>query len=145
MDGWCSEIHLLSLGLALVVHSVSRHTQPMNNGRIVWDSDSGPVGDGPRPTKRKRPQAGPKSKPSKNDGIARIRRETGGRKGKTVTTVSGIPIAAAQLTQLAKELKQFCGVGGSVKAGVIEVQGDQRERVAEFLQKKGHPFLFAGG
>ena len=98
----------------------------MSDGRIVWDSDSGQVGDGPSSRRKRKPQT--RKKPEKADGIARVRRETGGRKGKTVTTISGIPVSEAELAVLAKQLKQVCGVGGAVKDGVVELQGDQRER-----------------
>ncbi|MHC5066038.1 MAG: stress response translation initiation inhibitor YciH [Planctomycetota bacterium] len=115
----------------------------MSDGRIVWDSDSGQVGDGPSTHRKGKPQK--KKQPAKSDGIARVRRETGGRKGKTVTTIAGVPVSAKELTALAKQLKQLCGVGGSVKDSVIELQGDQRDRVVEYLQAKGHQVLRAGG
>ena len=59
----------------------------------------------------------------------KVRREVGGRRGKTVTTVSGVPLADDGLKDLAGRLKKRCGVGGSVKDGVIELQGDHREVV----------------
>ena len=75
----------------------------------------------------------------------RIRRETGGRGGKTVTTVRGVPLRDDQLKVLAKELKKKCGVGGSAKEGVIEIQGDCRDKVEEFLTAKGYKVKRAGG
>jgi translation initiation factor 1 len=77
------------------------------------------------------------------DGILRVRRETSGRKGKTVTTVSGA--APAQAAELARELKRLCGSGGSVVDGVIEIQGDHRERVVANLQARGLQVKSAGG
>lgn len=79
------------------------------------------------------------------DGIVRIRRETSGRKGKGVSTVSGVPLDAAKLKALAKKLKQLCGTGGSVKDGVIEIQGDHRETLKTELEKQGFTVKLAGG
>ncbi|MFP4137223.1 MAG: translation initiation factor Sui1 [Halomonas sp.] len=79
------------------------------------------------------------------DGIVRIRRETSGRKGKGVTTLSGVPLPEAELKALAKALKKRCGTGGAVKAGVIEIQGDQRETLKAELEGRGYRVRLAGG
>ncbi len=79
------------------------------------------------------------------DGVIRVRRETKGRGGKTVTSVSGVPLAGEALLRLASELKRRCGAGGTVKDGVIEIQGDHREAVAEELSRRGFTAKFAGG
>jgi translation initiation factor 1 len=79
------------------------------------------------------------------DGIVRIRRETKGRKGKGVTTVSGVGLAEAELKTLAKQLKQKCSTGGTVKDGVIEIQGDHRDKLKVELEKLGHNVKLAGG
>ena len=80
------------------------------------------------------------------DGIARVSRETKGRGGKAVTLVKGAPVAdEAALVQLGKQLKAACGSGGTVKDGVIEVQGDHVVRVMEALKKLGHTVKRAGG
>ncbi|CAM4304139.1 translation initiation factor Sui1 [Vreelandella rituensis] len=79
------------------------------------------------------------------DGIVRIRRETSGRKGKGVTTVSGIPLPEAELKNLAKQLKKRCGTGGAVKDGIIEIQGDHRETLREELSRQGYTVKLAGG
>ncbi|WP_295476586.1 translation initiation factor Sui1 [uncultured Pseudomonas sp.] len=79
------------------------------------------------------------------DGIARVRRETKGRGGKTVTTVSGVPLAEDALKDLAKALKQRCGTGGSLKDGVIEIQGDHVELLVAELVKKGFKAKKSGG
>jgi len=79
------------------------------------------------------------------DGIVRISRETKGRKGKGVTLVSGAPLDAAGLKALARELKQLCGTGGTLKDGVIEIQGDQRDKIMPMLQNKGWKVKLAGG
>ena len=79
------------------------------------------------------------------DGTVRIRRETSGRKGKGVTTISGLPLPHAELQALAKTLKKLCGTGGSVQAGIIEIQGDHRERLQRELERKGYRVKLAGG
>ncbi len=80
-----------------------------------------------------------------NDGPVKVRRETSGRRGKAVTTVSGVPVEDAALKQLAGRLKKRCGVGGSVKDGVIELQGDHRDVVLEVLRGEGYKAVLAGG
>jgi translation initiation factor 1 len=79
------------------------------------------------------------------DGIVRIQRETKGRKGKGVTLVKGVLLAPAELKKLAKELKQKCGVGGAVKDGVIEIQGDARDQLFTEMQQRGFTVKKAGG
>ncbi len=79
------------------------------------------------------------------DGIVRVSRETKGRGGKAVTLVKGVLVDASALEQLGKQLKAACGSGGTVKDGVIEVQGDHVERVMAALQKLGHKVKRAGG
>lgn len=77
--------------------------------------------------------------------MVRVGRETKGRKGKGMTLVSGVPLAPADLKALAKELKQKCGTGGTVKDGVIEIQGDHRDQLVELLQGRGWTVKKAGG
>lgn len=79
------------------------------------------------------------------DGIVRIRRETSGRKGKGVTTIAGLELDDKTLNQLAKELKQLCGTGGTVKDFVIEIQGDHRDKLRAALEAKGFKVKLAGG
>jgi translation initiation factor 1 len=81
----------------------------------------------------------------RGDGIVRVRRETQGRGGKTVTTVSGVGLAEDALRELAGELKRRCGTGGSVKDYVIEIQGDHRDAVVAELEKRGYTVKRAGG
>lgn len=79
------------------------------------------------------------------DGKVRVRRESKGRGGKVVTLVSGLPLTADALRDAAKKLKQACGVGGAVKDGVIEIQGDQRDKVLQWLLAQGYDAKQAGG
>lgn len=69
--------------------------------------------------------------------VAKLRMEKKGRGGKTVTVVDGLPRNAAFLTELSRELKRACGTGGAVLDGAVELQGDLRDRVRDFLAKKG--------
>ncbi|MEX0624247.1 translation initiation factor Sui1 [Saccharospirillum sp.] len=79
------------------------------------------------------------------DGIVRISRETKGRKGKGVTLIRGISLAEKDLKALAKKLKAKCGTGGTVKDGVIEIQGDQRDLLVTELSQQGYTVKRAGG
>lgn len=82
----------------------------------------------------------------KNRGRVDIRRETGGRGGKTVTVISGfVGIGLPEKEQLAKKIRGACGCGGTVKDGDIEIQGDQRETIARILTEAGFRPVFAGG
>ena len=82
---------------------------------------------------------------SPGDGIARIRRETGGRGGKTGTTIAGLALDDAALGALAKRLKTACGTGGTLRDGTIELQGDHRDTVLVLLAKEGLRGKLAGG
>jgi len=73
-----------------------------------------------------------------SDGIVRVGRSTKGRRGKVVSTVTGVPIEAEELTTLAGELKRRCGTGGALKDGIIEIQGDHRDTLVEELEKRGY-------
>lgn len=94
----------------------------------------------PKKEKAAKPQAVPK-----NDGIIRVRRETKGRKGAGVTVITGIPSHPEGLEKLAKQFKQQCGTGGTVKNGVIEIQGDHRDLLVAELQKIGYTVKRSGG
>jgi translation initiation factor 1 len=83
---------------------------------------------------------------TKNRGRVDIRRETGGRGGKTVTVIDGfVGIGLPEKEQLAKKIRGACGCGGTVKDGAIEIQGDQRETIARILSEAGFRPVFAGG
>lgn len=79
------------------------------------------------------------------DGVVRVSRESKGRKGKTVTLISGLPLADEPLRELLSELKRRCGSGGSLKDGVLEIQGDHRDVLVEELRKRGYAPKKAGG
>ena len=85
-------------------------------------------------------QAAPSS-----DGIVRVQRETKGRKGKGVTLIRGLSLEGEDLKKLAKRLKSKCGSGGTIRDGVIEIQGDHRELIVEELKKAGFTAKRAGG
>ncbi|MFA5495485.1 MAG: stress response translation initiation inhibitor YciH [Porticoccaceae bacterium] len=106
-----------------------------NNSRLVYSTDKGRI----------RAADEQPSGPPAGDGIVRIRRETSGRKGKGVTTISGVPVDDKALEQLAKQLKQLCGTGGTVKDRVIEIQGDHREKIRDALTSQGYTVKLAGG
>lgn len=82
---------------------------------------------------------------SGQDGIVRIRRETKGRKGAGVTLIDGLTMDNAALKILAKTLKQKCSSGGAIKEGIIEIQGDHRDKVKALLDKEGFITKLAGG
>jgi len=105
-----------------------------SNSRLVYSTDSGRI-DEPKPV-AERPTG---------DGIVRIQRQTSGRKGKGVCLITGIDASDEEITRLAAELKKKCGCGGSVKDGVIEIQGDKRDLIKSLLEAKGMKVKLAGG
>ena len=106
------------------------------DSRVVYSSTDGDL----------RKARDPKLKARRADGDrVKVRREVAGRRGKAVTTVSGVPLDDAGLKELAGKLKKRCGVGGSVKGGVIEMQGDHRDAVVEILKAEGYTPVLAGG
>jgi translation initiation factor 1 len=88
---------------------------------------------------RKQSQAVP------GDGIVRVRREVKGRAGKTVTAIEGVPLRGREIEALASDLKRRCSAGGSVKDGMIVLQGDHRKTVVPLLEEKGFKVKLAGG
>lgn len=79
------------------------------------------------------------------DGNVRVRRESKGRGGKLVTLVTGLPLTAVQLKEVGRQLKQACGVGGAVKDGAVEIQGDQVDKVLQWLSAQGYQAKRSGG
>lgn len=124
----------------------------MNDNRLVYSTETGRICSlCGKPVsvcacKKKKPAKAQKQQnryPS--DGIIRIQREVKGRKGKTVTTVFGVPLENEQLQKLARTIKGRCGAGGSVKEGVIIIQGDHRQTILAELKKHGYNAKLAGG
>jgi translation initiation factor 1 len=120
----------------------------MNANRIVYSTDQGrrcpECGRALADCHCRRSRAAQPAVPA-GDGIVRVGRETKGRKGKAVTVVRGVPLASAALAELATKLKKRCGSGGTVDAGVIEIQGDHRDLLVEELGKLGFSVRRAGG
>jgi translation initiation factor 1 len=106
------------------------------NARVVWSTTDGDLRKARDPQVVANRAAG---------GRVKVRREPAGRRGKAVTTVSGVPLDDAALRELAGRLKKRCGVGGSAKEGVIELQGDHRDAVVELLRGEGYEVVLAGG
>ena len=79
------------------------------------------------------------------DGIVRLHRETKGRGGKAVTLIKGLPLSRDALKVMTSQLKKKCGVGGSLKDDIIEIQGDHRELLKCELEKLGYPVKISGG
>jgi len=104
------------------------------------------LGGGERP-EEPTPVLAPKevSKPVRKPLTAKVGRETAGRRGKGMTTVFDLPLDESGLRELAGTLKQRCGTGGTVKDGRIEMQGDQRDRIAAELEKLGYKVKRVGG
>ncbi len=115
--------------------------------RLVYTSESGRVDTCPtcgKPYKQclcSQPQQSARKK----DGIVRVMRDRKQRGGKTVTVIDGVPGSDAELTTLAQQLKKLCGSGGTLKDGVIEVQGDHCEKVIARLTELGYRVKRAGG
>lgn len=105
-----------------------------DNSRLVYSTDSGRI-----------KQEEVKPQRDKGDGIVRIQRQTSGRKGKGVCLISGVDLDDVALEKLAAELKKKCGCGGSLKDGVIEIQGDKRDLLKQLLEAKGMKVKLAGG
>ena len=120
----------------------------MNNSRLVYSTESGkacpscqkPVSKCTCKKKKSRSQTN-----IKYDGVIRIQREVKGRKGKTVTTISAFQLADDELRNLAAQLKRSCGAGGSVKDGIIMIQGDHRDILLSELKNRGYTVKLAGG
>ena len=109
-----------------------------NNPKTVWSSEDGDL------RKQDDKSASVKSLPPQRQTVY-LHRESKGRGGKAVTLLKGLALSEGELSALAKTLKQACGSGGTVKDGVIEIQGENRERIADTLRKLGYKVKLAGG
>lgn len=115
-----------------------------NDDRVVWSSEQGDLRKkkdltpGPSPSRR-----GESLPPAQQ--TVYLHRESSGRGGKAVTLVKNLMLSADDLKSLAKKLKQECGTGGTIKDGIIEMQGEQRQKIAGVLQRLGYKVKIAGG
>lgn len=116
----------------------------MNNSRPVYSTDKGRLCAGCGKSLGACQCKQGKS-PAPGDGIVRIKRETKGRGGKGVSLITGLSLPEDQLKEVARTLKQLCGTGGTVKDGVIEIQGDNRDRLLLWFQEQGYQVKKAGG
>jgi len=121
-----------------------------NENNTVWSSDDGDqrkksLTPGPYPKEHTSPvRRGESSLPSQQQ-TAYLHRESSGRGGKAVSLVKNLVLSEDDMKSLAKKLKQECGTGGTVKDGVIEIQGENRQKMAIVLQKLGYQVKIAGG
>lgn len=114
-----------------------------SNGGLVYSTDGGRMCPACRqPLAACACQASPRPV---GDGVVRVSRQSKGRGGKTVTLVKGVALDPVALALLGKQLRTACGSGGTVKDGVIEVQGDHCDLVMETLARLGHAPKRAGG
>jgi len=115
----------------------------MSNNKTVWSSEQGDL-------RKKELTPGPSPKgrgesvPPQQQTIY-LHRESAGRGGKAVTLVKNLALSAEDMKLLAKKLKQECGTGGTIKDGMIEIQGEHREKIAGLLSKLGYKVKIAGG
>ena len=118
------------------------------NSELVYSTGTGDV-RGETPRRRKDTRRGGTGRPAAQaasaDGIVRVGRETRGRKGKGVTVLTGLPVSGRELEALARELKGLCGAGGTVRDGVVEIQGDHRDRLVRALEERGWRAKRSGG
>lgn len=109
-----------------------------DNARTVWSSENGDQ------RKKEQKAVTGKSLPPQQQ-TAYLHRDSKGRGGKSVTLIKNLVLSEEDMKSLAKRIKQDCGVGGTVKDGVIEIQTEQRERIATILQSLGYRVKIAGG
>lgn len=107
-----------------------------NNDTMVYSTDKGKI------EQAKPPAAGGTAF---SDGVVRLRRETKGRGGKTVLTITGLAKPATELAEICAALKKKCACGGAVKDGIIEIQADKRQIVEQYLTQSGFNVKWAGG
>jgi translation initiation factor 1 len=116
-----------------------------SDSRLVYSTDGGrvmPAAEA-RPAKGRTGQKAAAALP--DDGVVRIMRDRKQRGGKTATVIMGLPGTEAELDALLKQLKKECGTGGTRAGRVLEIQGDQRERLQARLTALGHRVKLAGG
>jgi translation initiation factor 1 len=109
--------------------------------KIVYSTEFGDARE--KDKIREKPSPG-KNTLFKKDGIVRVQKESKGRGGKTVSAIYGLPLSGIALMDLAARLKQKCGTGGTVKDGVILIQGDKVDAIIQLLQNEGFAVKRAG-
>lgn len=114
---------------------------PTPSSTLVYSTGIGRI----KPTKTNNTSAVSGEYRDPDDGLIRIHRETKGRGGKGVCVITGLNLKTDALNELAKKLKQTCGTGGTVKDRVIEIQGDNRDKLKQALEKMGYAVKLAGG
>ena len=129
-----SSLSDLALAFGKDVNEIKAALPKSDDNSLVYSTNTGRI-------KQEKSEA--KTTPS--DGYARVRRETKGRKGKGVVTITGLGLDANALKELAKKLKKTCGSGGTVIGEIIEIQGDKRETIKEVLEKSGFKVKLTGG
>ena len=119
----------------------------MTRSRLVYSTDGGRARPASTPVPPPRPSAPPAPAVPRvpDDGVVRLFRDRSQRGGKVVTVARGLRERGPALERLAGELKRACGAGGTVKDDRIEIQGDHRERVAEWLRARDYSVKLAGG
>lgn len=114
--------------------------------RVVYSSEKGRVCPAcAQPRSRCRCARSTARETPREGGPVRVGRSSKGRKGKPVTTVSGLPLPDDELAELASELKRLCGSGGTLRDGTIEIQGEHRDKLVEELAKRGFEAKRSGG
>lgn len=134
--------------MATLVRATQNRRMPQRTsaGRLVYSTDAGRMcPDCRQPVAACRCARSRAAAAPPGDGIARIRREVGGRGGKTLTVVTGLALAEVELNALSKRLKAACGTGGAVKDGALELQGDHGDKLISLLAKEGLRSKRAGG
>lgn len=111
---------------------------PQNDRKIVWSSEQGDL------RKQANQTASVKSMPPHQQTVY-LHRESKGRGGKTVSLVKNLVLSENDLKTLAKKIKRACGTGGTIKNGIIEIQGEHRQKIADVLHKLGYKVKIAGG
>ncbi|HET9908580.1 MAG TPA: translation initiation factor [Anaerolineales bacterium] len=116
----------------------------MSKNKTVWSSEQGDLRKKKHITPDPSPGRRGESLPPQQQTIY-LHRESSGRGGKAVTLVKNLVLSNDEMKSLAKKLKQECGTGGTIKDDVIEMQGEQREKIAALLRTLGYKVKIAGG
>ena len=142
---WCTQSRFLALPQSrAILLALMKRSALMTKNRLVYSTETGQQCPQCKATLA-RCRCDDKPAPPTTDGWVRLQRTTKGRGGKSVTLITGLGLSADQLKELAKPLKQHCGVGGTVKGFDIEIQGEDRAKIQEWLEGRGFKVKIAGG